>query len=87
MNIPRFNFKVLTYCGQYVNEDVLHIGIYATLIPTLHQENETIDTIIQKWSIIKNMAGATWLSKNTIDNLKQCTLVDVTLTLKSDRPE
>lgn len=67
-------FKVLTYLGNYVDERLLPKGLYFTSRPVLHSEDQTIESMIKMYEDIRNLQGISFGIKDTIDNIKQCTL-------------
>ena len=72
-------FKVLTYLGNYVDERLLPNGLYFTSKPVLHSEEQTIDAMIKMHEDFHNMQGVSFGIKDTIDNLKKCSLTIVEL--------
>jgi len=73
-------FKVLMYCGMYVDANILAKGIYNCSKPFLYNKEDTIETLIQGGKIMKDMTGKYFLSEKYFDNLKQCQLVDILIT-------
>jgi hypothetical protein len=73
-------YKVLMFGTQFVNEDLLYNGIYATTRPTLFEETDTIDSLTLKY---ENMR---FITKRELDyiipNLQKCRLVDVNLEIQ-----
>ena len=73
-------FKVLTYLGNYVDEKLLPNGLYFTSNPVLHSKEETIEAMIKMHENFHNMQGGVSFGvKDTIDNLKKCSLTVVEL--------
>ncbi len=71
---PLEMFKILTHSGKFVDERLLNRGIYTTSIPTLRNELDTKDDIIEalkKYNAI--MPEKLWL-ENSIENLEKCEL-------------
>lgn len=77
-------FKVLTYLGQFVDENMLQKGIYTTSLPNLKSNNVTIEGMIQQGEMMKDMAGNLFISQSYFDNLKQCKLLDFTLVAQAE---
>lgn len=86
--MQQVKFKVLVYLGQFVDESLLYKGIYTTDLPKLHDNAETIEGIIERWTpfkdsgITSNSASFTMFSDAAFENLKQCQLVDFSLVEK-----
>lgn len=72
-------FKVLTYLGNYVDERLLPNGLYFTFKPVLHSEEQTIEAMIKMHEDFHNTQGVSFEIKDTIDNLKKCSLTVVEL--------
>lgn len=72
-------FKILMYCGIYVDSNLLDKGIYATQKPYLYSKYDTIESLIKYGENIKDMNGNGFISEKYFENLKQCQLVDITL--------
>jgi hypothetical protein len=75
-------FKVLTYLGNYVDERLLPQGLYTTIKPVLHDEEETISNLIklhEDFYIEQDIS--IFDMKKTIENIKKCslTLVEVNI--------
>jgi len=75
-------FKALMYCGQYVDANLLYKGIYTCEKPFIYDKNYTIETMIDKGESMKDLTGANFLSQGFFDNLRQCELVTITITIK-----
>lgn len=73
-------FKVLMHCGQYVDANLLEEGIYASSKPFIYSKDETIETMIERGRIMKDMTKASFISERYFDNLKQCELVSILIT-------
>lgn len=74
-------FKALMHSGQYVNANFLHKGIYTTTVPYIYDNTTTIDKLVQNALLVKVMSSDTLVSDSYIENLKQCVLVDITITI------
>lgn len=72
-------FKVLMHCGYYVDANMLHEGIYITNKPFIYSKDETIESMIDRGRLMKDMTGANFISEKYFENLKECELVDVEL--------
>jgi hypothetical protein len=71
--------KVLMYSGQFVNEYMLHRGIYSTQKPTIHWD-ESLDIekyISDHWFVRETMEVE--YPKETYENIRKCEFVSVTL--------
>ena len=77
-------FKVLTYLGQFVDENMLQKGIYTTSLPNLKSNNVTIEGMIQQGEMMKDMAGNLFISQSYFYNLKHCKLLDFTLVARAE---
>ena len=73
-------FKALMYCGQYVDANLLEKGIYVCSKPFIYAKDETIDTMIERGRIMRDMNGAGFISEKYFDSLKQCQLVPILIT-------
>lgn len=76
------SFLVLTHCGAFVDGNMLEKGIYTTQTPRLYDMVTTIDGLIEAGRIMKDFAGNNFISERYFENLSQCTLSEVTLSLK-----
>jgi hypothetical protein len=72
-------FKVLTYCGKYVDENLLDKGIYISNSPYLHPKDATLEKLIQDGLKVRKVAGDAFLPDSYFENLKKCDLVTVIL--------
>lgn len=70
------DFKVLTQNGTYVDGNLLNKGIYETHKPTLYNLDTTIETLVKQAESFK-MVGFSSIMASYIENIKQCTLVEV----------
>lgn len=77
-------FKTLMYCGQYVNVNLLEKGIYACSKPFIYAKDETIETLVERGRMMKDMTGAGFISEKYFDCLKQCQLVKIELIIKNE---
>lgn len=68
-------FKVLEYCGMYVDTPLLGKGIYTTNIPKLYSKEKTLADLVNDAETVKDMSGEfTYITDEYINNLKQCKL-------------
>lgn len=65
-------FKALMYCGQYVDANLLDNGVYVCSKPFIYSKDETIETMIERGRMMKDMTGVSFISEKYFDNLKQC---------------
>lgn len=73
-------FKVLTHAFQFVDERLLHKGIYETSVPKLRSTEDTTEIIIQ--DILRVIEILPSFNADTmIENLKQCVLMEVEVNL------
>lgn len=77
-------FKVLTHCGVYVDSNLLAKGIYTTSVPNIYGKNETIENLVERALLMKDMTGTTFIPQSYLDNLKLCKLTDVVLEIKKE---
>lgn len=70
-------FKTLSHCGMYVDVNLLEKGIYTCSKPYIYPKNETIKTIIQRASTMKDLTGEKFISESYLDNLRQCELTSI----------
>jgi hypothetical protein len=73
-------FKTLSHCGMYVDANLLEKGIYSCSKPYLYKMDETIETIIERGRMMKDMTGASFITERYFDNLKQCQMVELLIT-------
>ncbi len=50
-------FKALMYCGQYVDANLLDNGVYVCSKPFIYSKDETIETMIERGRMMKDMTG------------------------------
>ena len=70
-------FKALMHCGVYVDIYMLEKGIYATKKPFLCSKNDTIETLIERVRVMRDMTCSDYASDRYFENLSKCELVDV----------
>ena len=70
-------FKVLMYCNQYVDANLLEKGIYVCSKPYIYTKDETIETMVERGRNIKDMLEVCFISEHYFENLKQCALVEI----------
>ncbi len=78
--MKKTEFKALMHCGQYVDANLLENGIYACSKPFIYSKDETIETMIERGRMMKDMTGASFISEKYFDSLKQCQLVLILIT-------
>ncbi|WP_456867555.1 hypothetical protein [Galbibacter sp. BG1] len=74
-------FKILTYNGSFVDESMLHRGIYTTDEPKLYNTETTIKELEKVYRIVGN-AFKPGQYNLSVHNLKSCTLTEYTLIKK-----
>lgn len=74
-------FKVLMHINVYVDPNRLHMGIYESSIPTLYSNDTTIQDMIDRAMNVAKFTGNTLINQDYFDNLKQCQLVPVRVTV------
>lgn len=67
-------FKVLMYCGTYVDINRLSKGLYSTDKPHLYSFDTTIEFLIEAGKMMKDIIGQNFICDNYFENLKKCTL-------------
>lgn len=70
-------FKILTYCGQFMDVDMLEKGLYATTTPKLFDYDKTIEIIINEWQNLSERFGLDFT--RCIENIKKCELTSYEL--------
>lgn len=75
------HFKTLMHLGAFVNENLLQSGIYQIIKPYIYSKDTTIDILEQQGREFKDMLGNQVISENYFENLKQCELVDITISI------
>ena len=70
-------FKTLMFWGQYVDANRLEYGIYTSYKPFIYSIDDTIETLIERAMLMKDMTGANFISENYLSSLKQCELVEI----------
>jgi len=78
-------FKTLMYCGNYVDANLLEKGIYTCQKPFIYHSHETISSLIKQAEDIQDKMGKHHISDKYIDNLKQCELVSIIITIKNNQ--
>ena len=73
-------FKALMNCGQYVDANLLEKGIYYCSKPFIYSKEETIETLIERGKMIKDITLKCFITEKYFDNLKQCQLVPILIT-------
>jgi hypothetical protein len=68
-------FKILMHIGDYVDVNLLNKGIYSCSKPFIYSKDETIENLISKGRMMKDMTGSCFISETYFENLKQCQLV------------
>jgi hypothetical protein len=68
-------FKILMHIGDYVDVNLLNKGIYSCSKPFIYSKDETIENLILKGRMMKDMTGSCFISETYFENLKQCQLV------------
>lgn len=74
-------FKALMHFGEYVDVNFLSKGIYACSKPFIYDKDETIEAIIERGRMLKDTLGASLVPEKYFDNLKQCQLVPILITI------
>lgn len=70
---------VMMYSGQFVNEYMLHQGIYTTDKPSIHwDENITIEKYISDHKMIRDAMEVEY-PREMYDNIRKCKFVPVVL--------
>ena len=77
-------FKILTYCGTYVDSNLLGKGIYNTSKPHLYDEDTTIESLVKMAEDVQDKMGAWHINEKYFESLKQCRLTDVELVVKNE---
>ena len=72
-------FKVLIHNGSYVDMSLLYKGIYYTRMPSLFDAKETIESIIERGKIMKDIKGRHLIPAEYFENVRECKLVEVSL--------
>lgn len=75
------HFKTLMHLGTYVDANRLQSGIYQIIKPYLYPKDTTIDMFEQQGRKLKDMVCNQVISENYFENLKQCELVDITISI------
>lgn len=75
-------YKVLMYCGAFVDETQLGDGIYGTDRPTLHLPDTTIAGLVDKRNATWHFVTGKNMPEGYTRNLSSCQLVDVTLQIE-----
>lgn len=76
-------FKILMYCGYFINPNLLENGIYMSERPNLYDKHETIESLIERGKMMKDINGINFISEAYFENLKKCQLVEVCLNILS----
>lgn len=70
-------FKALTNLGFYVDAYLLHKGIYICSVPFIYSKHETIENMIKRAELSKDMSGNMFTPEKYFESLKQCELTDI----------
>jgi len=73
-------FLALMHCGQYVDANLLHKGIYTCSKPFIYSKEETIGSIIRRGKIMKDMLGQNAVPDKYFESLGKCELVKILIT-------
>lgn len=76
-------FKILVYNNMYVDESLLHKGIYSKSVPTLYDNDKTIQSLKNVYTDLSKgfLNSLETQIENYISNLEKCTLVDCLITI------
>jgi len=74
-------FKALMRCGMYIDANLLEKGIYICEKPFIYSKNETIENMVKQGEQMKDMTEVSFISDKYFENLRQCDLVKIFLTL------
>ena len=74
-------FKALMHCGMFVDANLLEKGIYICDKPFIYSKNETVENMVERGRQMQDMTGASFISDKYFDNLQQCELVKIFLTV------
>lgn len=79
-NMIETEFKVLMHCGEYVDANLLNMGVYATTYrPFIYPKDYTIETMCNAGLLMKDMAGNNFISESYFENLRKCELVPISI--------
>lgn len=67
--------------GFFVDAALLNKGIYYTSVPCLYKDGRTIKSLVDAGKTMKDMLGHSTVSDEYFDNLKQCELVEVEISV------
>jgi hypothetical protein len=70
-------FKALTYCGQFVDENLLYKGIYTSSVPFLRSEDTKLEDLTISYVDYIKIHGTSDGLTNYIENLSKCELTNV----------
>ena len=76
-------FKALMIAGQFVDADLLGKGIYFCDKPFIYDKDTTVEALKERASSMVDMVGNSFLPDKYFDDLSQCELVLVTLTINA----
>lgn len=80
-------FTILMHAGRYVDEKNLSRGIYATSVPVLHPEDETISKMEGRMLDVARTSSSLHEGvKSHVENLKKCELVKYYVGERVDSP-
>lgn len=72
-------FKALMHNGRYVDVSLLEKGIYNRVVPVIYDNNETIDSLIERGRIMKDKFGSCLIEESYFENLRQCELIPIVI--------
>jgi hypothetical protein len=71
-------YKILVHGNSFVDFGMLSKGIYSTLIPTLRDNDTTLESLINDY-VVDSIFFSQQQKVQFITNLSQCKLITVTL--------
>lgn len=75
-------FKILTYEGKYVDEDLLGLDLFFCDKPSIHSKSETLESLTKYYMGIRKKIGGDFISDNFINNLNKCELTLITIKIQ-----
>jgi len=70
-------FKILMHDNHYVDANLLEKGIYTCYKPFIYSKDETIEKMVERGQMLKDITGICYIPDKYFDMLKQCQLVSV----------
>lgn len=72
-------YKALMYGFKFIEFGLLSDGLYTAITPSLFEKDCTIEFLVERANLSKDVCGNSFYQNDFIENLKKCKLVDVAI--------